>query len=201
MEPLRDERYVGEDFGGGDWRERELVRCTFERCRFTSSSLEEMITTGCRFIECEFTGAMLNASLHTETAFLNCRFEEASLFVAKFMNCKLTGSDFTKTRLDGITIVQGDWSYTNLKHAHLAKQDLRGVLFMEADLHGANLEKADLRKCDLTRAQLSQAKLTGADLRGAETAGVDWLTVNVKGARMDGAQAVGFLRSYGAKVD
>ena len=66
----------------------------------------------------------------------------------------MIGSDFASANLDGITIVRGDWSYTNLRYANLTKQSLRGIVFVEADLSQCKLEKADLRDADLTRARL-----------------------------------------------
>jgi fluoroquinolone resistance protein len=103
--------------------------------------------------------------------------------------------------VDGITIDGGDWSYTNLRHANLSKQDLRGVRFFEADFTDTDLTKADLRDCNLERVSLSRAKLAGADLRGANLEGVGLKSLDVKGARMDREQSVLFMRSYGAKVD
>ena len=65
----------------------------------------------------------------------------ANLFVSKFEECKMTGSDFEEANLDGITIISGDWSYTNLRFANLSKQMLKGIRLVEADLYECNLEK------------------------------------------------------------
>ncbi|MGO4106336.1 pentapeptide repeat-containing protein [Paenibacillus sp. YAF4_2] len=195
-----DQKYTGVDFGSQDLRYGELISCTFNRCSFVNGSLEELISMNCRFIECDFRGALLNGSIHKESAFDNCNFNGANLFVAKFEACKMTGSDFSGSTLDGISIIQGDWSYTNLRHSNLVKQDLCGIKFHEADLSGANLEKADLRDCDLTMAVLSKAKLHGADVRGADMAGVDFKNFSIAGLRMDREQTVLFSMSHGAKV-
>lgn len=143
----------------------------------------------------------MNGSFHTESAFENCTFSGANLFVSKFTSCKMTGSDFSGAQMDGVTLIQGDWSYTNLRHTKLGKQDLRGIRFYETDFSDTDLGKADLRDCDMTRATLSRAKLMGADLRGANLEGIDLKSLDVKGARIDTEQAVLFMRSYGAKVD
>jgi len=113
----------------------------------------------------------------------------------------MTGSDFAGAKLDGFTIVQGDWSYTNLRLARLDRQDLRGARFFEADLSETSLQKADLRGADLTRCILDKAKLKGADLRDAVLDGVNFKALDVEQVRMDREQAVLFMRSYGAKVD
>lgn len=77
----------------------------------------------------------------------------------------------------------GDWSYTNLRHTNLSRQDLRGIRFTEADLMGCNLQKSDLRGADLSRVQLSQCKLKGADLRDAIVEGIDLKSLDLQGVR------------------
>lgn len=195
-----NQQYAGVHFGSQDLRYGELIGCTFNQCSFSNGSLEEITSSNCRFIECDFRGALLNGSIHKESAFENCSFNGANLFVSKFEECKMTGSDFTGSTMDGITILQGDWSYTNLRHSRLVRQDLCGIKFHETDFSGANLEKADLRNCDLTMAILTKAMLQDADVRGAKLEGVDFRTFNIAGVRMDREQSVLFSLSYGAKV-
>lgn len=179
----------------------ELRQCTFHKCRFRGTQMDEIMTTGCQFTHCDFSGAVMNASIHTNSAFTNCRFQHANLFIAKFEQCKMVGSDFAGTQLGGVTISGGDWSYTNLRNADLSKQNLRGIRFCEADLYGCNLEKADLRNVDLTRCQMGKVRLQQADLRGATMSGVDFTSVDIKGVRIDMNLAVEFARSYGAKIE
>ena len=92
----------------------------------------------------------------------------------------MTGSDFEEANLDGITIISGDWSYTNLRFANLSKQILKGIRLIEADLYECNLEKADLREADLTGAQLGKAKLSGANLKGAIVDRIDFTSFDLK---------------------
>ena len=76
----------------------------------------------------------------------------------------MMGSDFSKAQLDGFTAAGGDWSYTNLKHARLAKQDLRGICFKEADIcRTRTWRRRTSGTATWTRVNLSQAKLKGAD--------------------------------------
>jgi uncharacterized protein YjbI with pentapeptide repeats len=201
MYQYKDQEYEAVHFEGRDLRYGELIRCVFKHCTFMNASMEEIETSHCRFIECDFKGALMNGSIHTESAFENCMFRGANLFASKFTACKMTGSDFSDAQLDGITLVKGDWSYTNLRHTRLGKQDLRGIRFFEADLAESDLSKADLRDCDLTRVSMSKVKLQGADLRGAILDGIDLKSLDLKGVRMDREQAVLIARSYGAKVD
>lgn len=201
MYQYKDQEYEAVHFEGRDLRYGELISCVFKQCTFMNASMEEIETSNCRFIECDFKGASMNGSIHRESAFENCLFGGANLFASKFTSCKMTGSDFSGAQMDGITLSQGDWSYTNLRHTRLGKQDLRGIRFFEADFTDTDFTKADLRDCDLTRSILSRAKLQGADLRGANLEGIDLKSLDIKGVRLDREQAVLFVRSYGAKVD
>lgn len=89
-----DEVYEARDFGSMDAREGEWRNCEFTRCRFRGVEMNESLVEGCTFVDCDFTGAILNASHYKESAFTNCLFTSANLFVVRFDNCKLVGSDF-----------------------------------------------------------------------------------------------------------
>ena len=124
-----------------------------------------------------------------------------SSFQCNFDQCKLTGSSFEAASLFAIKIIEGDWSYVNLSDCDLKAVDLRKVRLVEADLYGADLEKADLRQADLARAVLAKANLFGADFRGANMEGIDFLNTNLRGAKIDLAQAVLFAEAHGIQVD
>lgn len=66
-----------------------------------------------------------------------------------------------------------DLTGADLSYARLPAASLRGWLFFEAVLTGANLSGADLRYATLTSATLTGADLTGADLRFAKLTGAD----------------------------
>lgn len=74
----------------------------------TDVAIKEEELKNCNFIQCDFTGTLFNASIYIESTFTNCNFSGANLFVTKFEECKMTGSDFEEANLDGLTIVAGD---------------------------------------------------------------------------------------------
>lgn len=165
--------------------------------------MTECRTHSCLFEDCDFHGASLGGSNHEATSFLNCRFGQGGMFGMVFRDCKLVGSAFETAQLAGlgITIIGGDWSYTNLRRLVLKGLDLHRVKFVEADLSECSLEKSDLREADLSRANLTRARLAGADLRGAILEGVDLKNLDLNGVSIDLSLAVAFARSHGAVVD
>ena len=66
-----------------------------------------------------------------------------------------------------------DLTGADLRYARLPAASLRGWLFFEAVLIGANLSGADLSYATLTGATLTGADLTGADLSFAKLTGAD----------------------------
>jgi fluoroquinolone resistance protein len=139
--------------------------------------------------------------VHRGTAFLRCRFRRASLMLAEFHGCKLTGSVFESATLRPLRVEGGDWSYVRMRQADLRGVSLRGVRLAEADLTDADLTDVDLREADLSFATLRGAKLNGTDLRGARVTGVDLSLLDLRGARLDVAQAVQVAQGLGAVVE
>lgn len=194
-------KFIKEDFSNKRIPVSTLKQCTFINCRFNGAFLQELHTISCLFQECDFKGATMNSSIHQNSAFPNCCFDEANLFVAQFIDCKMTGSTFVEADFSGITIKGGDWSYTLLRNHRLKRCDLSGVLFKEANLYKVDFEESDLRNSDLSYASISGVSFRGADLRGARLDGLDLKNVNLKGARIDLSQAIQLALSHGAKVE
>ena len=149
----------------------------------------------------DFSRARLNASVHEGSAFLRCTFRRASLMLAEFRGCKMTGSVFESAVLRPLTVEGGDWSYVRLRGADLRGVSFRGVRLAEADLSEADLSGCDFRDADLSHATLRNAVLSGADLRGARVVGVDLAALRLGGAVLDVAQAVQVARGLGAVVE
>ena len=193
--------YEGEKFRDIELSGVDLKAAHFIKCDLRGANFKEVVTTGCLFSGCNFTGARFGASFHKNSYFTNCNFEHADMFGAKFDNCKMTGSIFKETIITGLSIVEGDWSYINFRHANLKGFDLKKVCFKYADFYGSNLEKADLRGADLENAVLQKAKLFGADLRGARLDGIDFRGIDLNKVKIDLMQAASIVQSYGVVFD
>ncbi len=80
---------------------------------------------------------------------------------------------------------QRDFSYTDF-----SDQDLRQVVFKDANLYRANFLGADLRGADLSHCDLYKAVLSGADLRHANLRGADLYRAYMVGADVTGANMI-----------
>jgi fluoroquinolone resistance protein len=196
------EIYREGDYRGVNWSGKHLIGHRFERCGFGDADLLELATEQVVFEECDFAGARLNASDHVSTAFLRCRFLRTSLFDARLAGCKLVGSVFEgPCVLKPLRVEGGDWSYVSLRGQDLSGLDLSGVRLHGADLSIADLRGTVLRRCDLGYARFEEAVTAGLDLREADLQAVDLRNWDLTGVRVDLAQAIQLVGSYGAIVD
>lgn len=82
-----------------------------------------------------------------------------------------------------------------------ASELVRGDVFPERNLAGADLIGRDLRRRDLRRASLRGAYLTGADLTGADLRGADVTGADLRGAGLYGTDLTGALFLTQAQLD
>ncbi|HEY9687681.1 MAG TPA: pentapeptide repeat-containing protein [Coleofasciculaceae cyanobacterium] len=126
---------------------------------------------------------------------------------------KLQKANFENAILTGVALVGADLWKANLRGATLNRTDLRGGIFIDAELPSAvlnnselllahflraNLTEAHLVKAHAQNADFRKAKLVGADLTGtnltkAKLAGADLTGANLVGANLAGADLTGTL--------
>ena len=80
-----------------------------------------------------------------------------------------------------------DLSRANLRGADLTARDLRGFLFVEANLENAKLRLAKLNSANLRNANMVNADLEGAELTDADLRGANLTGANLQHASLDNA--------------
>ncbi|MFD3354238.1 pentapeptide repeat-containing protein [Streptomyces fradiae] len=184
-----------------DWYGREVTGRTYTRYSFVDTDWTEIRTENAVFDACVFSGVRFNASRHTGTAFTNCTFQRCTFFDTAFTDCKLVGSHFQRCEFTLLAVRGGDWSFTALPGARLARAGLDRVRLREADLTGADLTGAEVTGCDLSGSALSGCVLSGADLRGSDLSALDPRTAELAGARIDLGQAAVIAAGLGCRVE
>ncbi|MDD9945310.1 MAG: pentapeptide repeat-containing protein [Myxococcales bacterium] len=99
--------------------------------------------------------------------------------------------DAGKARLPGARLARADLAGTNFEEADLYKVNLQGADLRGANLMKTHLYKANLRGANLRGAALVDAKLHKANLYKADLAGVDLRVANLRGANFCGAKLRG----------
>jgi len=108
----------------------------------------------------------------------------------------LVGRTFRQMDLRGVVFVQADLSRADLSKAQLAGADLSSARLLstnlqEADLHDALLIGADLTGANLSGANLTGTNLSGAILTGASLTGVDLSQTILRSAQLNQSDLVG----------
>ncbi len=183
-----------------DWYGRSLETCEFTQVAFVDIDMTELTSKGTIFTKCSFRGVRFNASRHASSAFLNCSFHRCTFFDAAFVDCKAVGSTFERCDLSTLSVVGGDWSFTDLSGADLSRATFDGTRMREAGLAGVKAAGASLRNVDLSAAVTDGADFTGADLRGSDLSAINPLNVTLRRAVITADQAVQVAEALGLDV-
>ncbi len=99
--------------------------------------------------------------------------------------------DFASHTLEMLQLARLDLTGATFHQANLKLVNLQGSLLVNTDFGRANLTGANLRDANLFKAYLSNADLQDADLRGADLRNAYLLNANLRGANLGGANLTG----------
>ncbi len=134
------------------------------------------------FAGLDLRGRNFRGADFTNAKMYNADFTDADLRSAQFYSSKLRGANFTGAQLDGAM-----FAWAHLQGAIFQRANLAGAVLAQARLHGADLSSAvmhgaDLRSAHLLAADLSSAKLNGAELAEANLSGAMLRNADLRGA-------------------
>lgn len=108
----------------------------------------------------DFLKETLSEKDYESVGFHRCRF------VSVFSECDLSGSEFSRSNLDGAGFLESSaagigFEQVNLSGAGFSESDVSGAEFSECNLSGAGFTETDL-----SRAEISDCKLDGMKING-----------------------------------
>ena len=153
------------------------------------------------FSKTDFKKVQVLDSRLTVCDLANAKWAEATFSRVELLGCHLTGFQCGEGLFQDVLFKECRCSF-----AQFALTKFKSVRFEDCDLSEANFFEADLSgvaflNCDLQQADFARAKLVGADLRGSKIDGMRVGPGELKGATIDPAQAVAFVRGLGIMVD
>jgi hypothetical protein len=194
------ERFENMDFSDEPMEEISLKRREYIDCDFRDVDFSEMDKIeDCIFENCNFSSASLNGLDIVNSSFLNCNFRFTNLFATTFQMCKTTGSLFFEADCSVMTIIGGDWSYTQLQHVEFDKKTIEDVSFRGADLTGAAFTRCVIKACDFSEAITREVRIIDSDLRESRTEYMDILSLKLKNTKLDLAQCIQIAEATGGK--
>ncbi len=131
----------------------EYDDCIFDSCDFSTLPLADIRFNECEFRRCNFSLCKLLCNLN----------------VAKFIECKLTGAEFTnigslsgslwfeKSLMDYVSFVQ-----LKMKKTHFVDCNLREAYFDEADITASVFKDCDLLRTSFNRTNLEKVDFSSS---------------------------------------
>src|SRR5437763_461123 len=166
--------FEGTDFSGQSARHLIIERASFQRVMAQGTVWESVRLTDAAFLGCDLS---------------NAQWEKATLWRASVTSSRLTGFRLVEGELEDVLFRE-----CNAPMLQLFGSRLAAVRFEECKLREADLREADLRgvvftDCDLTMADFRGARLRGTDFRGSIVDGIQVGAPELRGAKVDLAQA------------
>ena len=162
--------------------------CTFSGCNFNSTNLNDM-----RFIDCAINDCNLSLASINNTAFRNI----------KFTNCKLLGLNFESCNNLGFEV---GFKNCILDHCSFYKLRLKKTIFeetslIEADFTETNLQDSVFNNCELNGTIFDRTNLERADFTTSKNFIIDPENNKIKRAKFSLAGLAGLVAKYDIKIE
>lgn len=183
-----------------------LENILIKETNFNNINLYDIKIGKSRFQNVEIIEGKLEKNTFEDVIFENCNFsntsfEDSTFIRCEFNNCKLTGSDFSETRIYNAIFYD-----TNANYIKLSMSSIEDVCFNKTALRNSNFQENKLKKVyftnntDLTQAHIFKTSFKDIDL--SETI-IDQIAISqedIKGAIIEGFQAMDLLYLLGVKI-
>jgi fluoroquinolone resistance protein len=182
-EYIESQTYENINFSGTPPELADYELCTFLRCDFTESVLNDLSFIECSFVECNLSNAKVEA-----TGFRD----------VKFSGCKLTGVDFSTSNPSMISLHFEDciMDYVSLARLHLKKTEFHRCSLMRAFFDDADLSSSKFIDCNLENAVFGKTNLEKADLSTSYNYRIDPENNRIKKAKFSTSGIAGLLTKY-----
>ncbi len=153
------ETFRGQEFGDIELTKLEFYDCTFLKCRFTETILNQ-----CRLYECTFRECDINQIRVTDSSFREVRFERSQVIAVNWAEAAWAKEGLLNSIHFTDRCVLNYSTFIGLKLHDLQLSDCiaRHVDFAEADLTNANFRGTDLTDTRFLHTDLTEADFTGA---------------------------------------
>lgn len=142
---------------GQDAQKISIDKCIFRNVTVTESSLVGIEMTDVVFEKCDLSNVCLT---------------DAFLHRVEFRNCKLIGTDFTRSRFQNVRFLGCVGDYMLLRFAHFKQVAFENSSLRSSDFYYSTLHKTAFSACHIDQTVFSGCKLEGIDLSDCEYDGL-----------------------------
>ncbi len=192
-----------------------LEAAEYDGAHFTNLSAQELVLAGTSFYDCRFSACLFPEVKWTDCRFVGCRFETCNLNLAEFLDCsfrevffvdcRLSGVDWTRLRREPGLPPEIDFERCSLDYGDFSRLDLRDRSLVECSLREAVLNRTLLQgaNCcgsDFHRTNFVACDLRGADFRTARNYIIDPTSNRLAGAKFSLPGVFGLLSGFGIEL-
>lgn len=142
---------------GQDAQKVSFDKCVFKNVTVTESALVGIELTDVVFERCDLSNVCLTDSFLHRT---------------EFRNCKLIGTDFTRSRFQNVRFLGCVSDYASFRFTNFKQAAFESNSLIRADFFHSDLQKTMFTACHIDQAVLSGTKLEGIDLSDCEFDGL-----------------------------
>lgn len=169
---LEDGRLEGIEAVNSNIAGLELSAVVMDKVTLTGSHLSRLVARDVRLSQVDLTAAHV---------------DNGAVVRGEFVNCRLTGTDFSQTRLHDVLFRSCKVDMANFRRADLRRVQFVDCILQDADFMNATLTDVEFQSCVLERTVFAQAICKKVDLRTSQLIDITgWRSL--KGATIDGAQ-------------
>jgi uncharacterized protein YjbI with pentapeptide repeats len=168
---------------------------------FTDQSMDQDNCEQIEFVNCHFSN--LSGISFIDCVFRDCNFSNATVANSRFsdvafINCKLTGINFSESKDFAFSILAENCI---LDYAIFERKKLNKSTFSNCKIHGADFTQADLSKCkfhncDFWDAVFANTNVGGVDFTTSKNFTIDPTSNNVRKAKFLSSDLAGLLTKF-----
>ena len=167
--------------------DKEYENCTFVNCDFSNVDFSGVV-----FSECEFEGCNLSNAITKDTAFRDVQFSSCKLLGIHFEACNefLFEVGFSHCQLDFSCFFQ----------RKMKKAQFTACSLVDVDFSSTDLSEAVLESCNLSGAVFDQTILTKTNLSTAENFNINPNQNRLNGAVINRDFVEGIIQHFGVEL-
>jgi len=131
----------------------EYIDCTFNKCTFENSKINNCLFTNCQFESCNLSNARFVGTRLSECEFINCRligFDWGVLHKLTPLEVKLNKCNLDYSIFAEVQFIESSFIKCSFKEASFEFTSFKECSFIECNFERALFNKVDLRKADLS---------------------------------------------------
>lgn len=187
--PLQLEKGIVADLHDGEVEAARFVDVDLSKLNVSALSIDGVVFEKVSFLQTQLLRMVAKDIIIRQSDLSSTAMTDAAINRAEFVNCRMTGVDFSKAQLHDVVFRGCKLDLANFRFADIRRAKFIDCTFVETDFLGATLYDVSFETCTFEKTIFDQAKCKQVDLRTSYLGEISgW--GSLKGTTIDNAQLV-----------